>query len=165
MQATFSAYSMIQVFKWNFIAEVGLKYFWTPKYPWKFQNMTSGEQEEFFFRASFLGIHFWENGFVPGGHQTSVLLYLQENRNTAPREHQQSEGRGGWNLLNLTFAPSSIRWMTKSRICPPLLIQQKQKTKDPLEVWRWRSWWLQGNITNSSKQHLLLMPVLTQSPV
>lgn len=67
IQATFSTYSMIQLCKWKLITEVGLKGFWTAKYPGKFQNMTGVEWEDFSF--SFLGIYFWENCFMPGGHQ------------------------------------------------------------------------------------------------
>lgn len=38
---------MIQLFQWKLITEVGFKCFWTAKYPWKFQNRTGAEWEDF----------------------------------------------------------------------------------------------------------------------
>lgn len=136
---------MIQLFRWKLVTEVGVKCLWTAKYPWKFQNMTGVEWEDFCSAPCF-------QAYISG----RMVLCQEATSNTdfctavfTGKQGYSSQRAppvwGWWNLLNLTFVPASIRWTTPPRICSPLLIQRKQKTKDPLSLCRWRSWWLQGN--------------------
>lgn len=148
---------MIQLFQWKLITEVAFKCFWTAKYPWEFQNRTSVEWEDFssvpcyqpyiFGRKVLCQEATSNTGFCP-----AVFTGKQE---------YSSEGEpaawGGWDLLNSAF----INQMNDK-------IQDLLSTADTAEAENQESSLSvemeEGNLTNSSKQHLLLMPVLTQSP-
>lgn len=136
---------MIQLFQQKLVTEVGVKCLWTAKHPWKFQNMTGVEWEDFCSAPC-------SQAYISG--RTVLCQEATSNIDFCTAVFTGRQGYssqralavwGWWNLLNLTFVPASTRWTTTSRISSLLLIQRKQKTKDPLSLCRWRSWWLHGN--------------------